>query len=42
MKRILWSILVMACTIAPVARAQNSSGPADKIAMRSTCQVAPV
>jgi hypothetical protein len=39
MKRILWSILVMACTLAPVARAQISSGPADKIAMRSTCQV---
>ena len=39
MRRILWSILVLACALAPVAKAQNSSGPADKIAMRSTCQV---
>ncbi len=39
MRRILWSILVLACALAPVANAQNSSGPADKIAMRSTCQV---
>jgi hypothetical protein len=39
MSKVFWIILMLACTLAPVAKAQNSSGPADKIAMRSTCQV---
>ncbi|HXW15167.1 MAG TPA: hypothetical protein VEN79_11715 [Terriglobia bacterium] len=39
MSRILWSVLVLAWALAPVANAQVSSGPMDKLAVRSTCQV---